>query len=199
MCIRDSTKTDFTIINTNARSLCQIINSLLDCFDEINANLAIITETWLTSGASLDKDIEDLRLGSGIGLPGAWGFSHGGVGIAYRGSTCTFRQLSIHNPEGYKVLAALGTIPGHSRKMLVLAVYIPPGDTASRGNGCLDFLEDLMGKFKRKYSDPYTVFGGDFNQWQVEDIMADFIEMAEVDVGPTRGSRCIDRTFTKKN
>ena len=118
------------------------------------------------------------------------------MGIAYRGSTCTFKQLSIHNPEGYEVLAALGTIPGHSRKMLVVAVYMPPGDTASRGNGCLDFLEDLMVKFKRKYSNPYIVFGSDFNQWRVEDLMANFIEMAEVDVGPTRGSRCIDRTFT---
>ena len=89
--------------------------TLLDCFDELEADVAIITETWFTSGSSLDKDIEDLRLGSGLGLlvrnrdPGARGHSHGGVGIAFRSSMCTFRHLLIHNPDNFEVLAAIGT------------------------------------------------------------------------------------------
>ena len=159
--------TDFTIINTNARSLCQKINSLLVCFEELEADLAIITETWLTSGQSLDEDIDDLREGSGVGLlvrnrdPGSRGFSHGGVAVAFRGSRCSFAALQTHNPENYEVLAALGTIPGHSRKMLVLACYLPPGDSAARGHGCLDHIQDLLIQFKRKYSDPYIVVGGD--------------------------------------
>ena len=37
--------------------------------------------------------------------------------------------------------------------------------------------------------------GGDFNQWKVEDVMADFPDIDEFGVGPTRGARCIDRTF----
>ena len=130
---------DFTIVNTNARSLCPKIHSLVDCFSELRTDIAIITETWLTSGVLLDEDIEDLRLGAGIGLlvrnrnPGARGFAHGGVAIAFHELTCSFRPIPINKPDHYKVLVALGNIPGHSRKMLVIAVYMPPGDPVVRG------------------------------------------------------------------
>ena len=39
------------------------------------------------------------------------------------------------------------------------------------------------------------VVGGDFNQWPVQDIIKDFVDMTETTCGPTRGSRSIDRTF----
>ena len=128
--------------------------------------------------------------------PGSRGHSHGGVGIAFRESSCTFRQIQIHNPDAFEVLAAVGTVPGHAKKVLVVACYLPPGDSSSRGNGCLDFIEDLIVKLKRRYSDPYIVVGGDYNQWKVEEVIADFVDISEVPVGPTRGSRSIDRTFT---
>ena len=35
------------IINTNARSLCPKIDSLVDCFEELNGTVGIVTETWL--------------------------------------------------------------------------------------------------------------------------------------------------------
>ena len=125
--------TNFSLVNTNARSLCPKIRSLLDCFSELNTDLAILTETLLTSGPSLDEDIEDLRLGASVGLlvrnrdPGSAGFSHGGVGVAFREATCNFRQI-------HEVLAAIGNIPGQARKAVVLACYMPPGDPAARGN-----------------------------------------------------------------
>ena len=93
---KKSNKTSFTVVNTNARSLCPKIHSLLDCFIELDADLAILTETWLTDGPTLDEDIEDLREGSGLGLltrnrePGARG-AHGGVAIAFRISSCTLQ------------------------------------------------------------------------------------------------------------
>ena len=105
-------------------------------------------------------------------------------------------KRQIHNPDAFEVLAAVGTVPGHAKKVLVVACYLPPGDSSSRGNGCLDFIEDLIVKLKRRYSDPYIVVGGDYNQWKVEEVIADFVDISEVPVGPTRGSRSIDRTFT---
>ena len=155
----------------------------------------------MTSGPTLDEDIEDLRLGAGVGLlvrnrdPGSRGFAHGGVGIAFREATCTFRHIGIHNPDNFEVLAALGTLPGHARKIVLLACYMPPGDAAARGNACIDFIQDLLIQMKRKYSDPYIIISGDFNQWRIEDAMADYPDIQEVRVGPTRSGRCIDRTF----
>ena len=49
-------KFDLTLINTNARSLCPKVNSLITCFEELEASLAIVTETWLTDGERLSDD-----------------------------------------------------------------------------------------------------------------------------------------------
>ena len=87
---RYENKTTVTIFNTNARSLCPKIESLIDCFTETNTIFGIRTETWLSDGLTLDKDIDDLDLGADIGLIcrnralNARGVSHGGVALAYR-------------------------------------------------------------------------------------------------------------------
>ena len=58
----------FNIINTNARSLCPKINSLIDCMEELPASLAIVTETWLSDGHGLEDDVDDLLNGAGLGI-----------------------------------------------------------------------------------------------------------------------------------
>ena len=60
--------TQINIINTNARSLCPKIGSLIDCFEELDGTLGIITETWLADGESLDQDVADLARGAGLGM-----------------------------------------------------------------------------------------------------------------------------------
>ena len=42
----------------------------------------------------------------------------------------------------------------------------------------------------------FSLVAGDFNQWKVEDALEDFPDLREVDVGPTRKDRTIDRIFT---
>ena len=79
----------FTIVNTNARSLCPKINSLVDCFEEVGAQLGVITKTWLSDGIGLEDDVRDFVLGTGLGMlyrnrpENSRGFSHGGVAIVY--------------------------------------------------------------------------------------------------------------------
>ena len=58
------TAATFTLINTNARSLCPKIESIIDCMEEMRATVGIITETWLADGPSLNTDIADLRDGA---------------------------------------------------------------------------------------------------------------------------------------
>ena len=78
----------FKIINTNARSLCPKINSLVDCFEETGATIGTVTETWLSDGESLEQDIQDLLHGTGLGMicrnreENARGFSHGGGSLS---------------------------------------------------------------------------------------------------------------------
>ena len=46
-----------------------------------------------------------------------------------------------------------------------------------------------------KYRDPYMVVTGNFNQSDIAGALEDYHNITEVQVGPTRGSRCIDRLF----
>ena len=54
---------DFTIINSNARSLCPKVNSFIECFNEFDVQLAVITETWFGDSQGLEKDLDDLLPG----------------------------------------------------------------------------------------------------------------------------------------
>ena len=191
----------FTIINTNARSLCPKINSLVDCFEEVGAQLGIVTETWLSDGAGLEDDVRDFVLGTGLGMlyrnrpNNTRGYSHGGVALVFKSSACNFEELSIDNPDDHEVLVGLGTLPGHSRKMVALAFYIPPGLSVPAGKKCLDFITDTVLHIKRKYKEPYLVIAGDFNQWDIAGALGDYADITETDVGPTRGDRRLDRIF----
>ena len=139
--------------------------------------VGIVTETWLTDGETLQGDITDLALGTGIGLicknrpPNSRGFSHGGVAVAYRKSSCKMQEISLPNPDNFEVLVTIATIPGYARKLLTIACYIPPGYDVGRGRACLAYIEDVVLDLKRKYKDPFVVLGGDFNQWLIQDCL----------------------------
>ena len=121
-----------TVLNTNARSLCPKIDSLIDCFAEMDSMIGVVTETWLSDGDSLEKDIKDLALGAGLGMiclnrkPNDRGVSHGGVAVLHRVGACTLQRLDLLNAEGFEVLVTLSSIPGYSRKLLTVACYLPP-------------------------------------------------------------------------
>ena len=52
---------------------------------------------------------------------------------------------------------------------------------------------------KRTFEDCALIITGDFNQWPIHEVMEDHPDLREIDFGPTRGSRSIDRTLTNFN
>ena len=122
--------------------------------------------------------------------------SYGGVAVVGRESLGKLERVHFKNPERYEVLVAAVSLKGHKRKLILVACYLPPGYTKLRGASALDYIEERVVEVKRKYKDPYVVVAGDFNQWRVEDCLANFADMREVEVGNTRGNRAIDRIFT---
>ena len=121
--------------------------------------------------------------------------SYGGVAIIWRESTVTFKEITIKNPHHFEVLAAVGKVKGQARKLVLVACYIPPNYSRIRGNQAQDFVENVIVDMKRKYSDPYLVVGGDFNQWRIENNLDNFADITEAPVGPTRKQKSIDRIF----
>ena len=110
------------MLNTNARSLCPKISSLIDSFNDLSASVGIITETWLTDWDSL----EGLVLRTGLKMicknrdPNERGYSHGGVAVAFKEPAVTLKEVRLHNPRKFEVLLTSGTIRGCSRKLCVV-------------------------------------------------------------------------------
>ena len=121
----------FTFLNTNARSLCPKLESLLIAVEETSAALAIVTETWMRDGEELENVRDDLSEGHGLDMicrnrpVGDSGLAHGGVAVLYKKDLLNLKQIEIGNTEGFEVVGALGNIRGISRKLLVLACYPP--------------------------------------------------------------------------
>ena len=165
--------TNLTIINTNARSLCPKLRSLIDCIGEMEASLAIVTETWMKKGQAMTELEDELLLGNGLGIMArnrealSNGVAYGGVALVWKEALGSFREVELPNPQGYEVLVAAGTVRGYSRKMIVVACYLPPNMTRVKGAAALDFIEETVIAMKRRFKDPYLVIAGDFNQWDV--------------------------------
>lgn len=121
--------TKITVLNTNARSLCPKIESLIDCFDEMNGTIGVVTETWLADGDTLHTDIQDLSNGAGLGMiclnrePNQAGVAHGGVAVTYKTTACSMKKLDLPNPEKFEILVTLATLPGYTRKLATVACY----------------------------------------------------------------------------
>ena len=191
---------DFIIINTNARSLCPKVNSFIDCFNELDAQLAIVTETWFGDSPRLEQDLDDLLHATGIAMltknrAPVGGVSYGGVAIAYRAASVQLQDLRYPNPDCFETIMAAGSMRGHSRKLVVIVAYMPPGDPVQRGRSCLKHISEMVSEAKRRFSEPMIVLSGDFNQWTIGKSLEDYVDLVKVDVGPTRGSRSIDRIF----
>ena len=95
----------------------------------------------------------------------------------------------------HEVLVGAGSLKNHRRKLVIIACYIPPTVDKSIGAACLEHISDTVTEIKRRYRDPYVLVAGDFNDWKIDGALADFADIREVEVGPTRGRRSIERIF----
>ena len=193
--------TKINIIIANTRSLKPKTESLLDCINELDSDFALLTDTWLHD-EQVEKLQQDLSLGSGLGLlalnrkPGNNGVSYGGVAIAWRETVGKLTQITVKNRDDYEVLAAAVSLKGHSRKLVLVVCYVLPGYSRERGRGAMDYVESVVIELKRRFQDPFVLIGGDFNHWKIDAALENFADIKEIDVGPTRGRRSIDRLFT---
>ena len=190
---------NFVVINANARSLSPKMESLADCLYEIDGDVAIVTETWLQDGALVNTTI-DLAGEHGLDIftlnretIAANGRQYGGVAIASRCSRCAFKPIPIPNPDSFEVLGIVGKVKGIKDKIVVIAVYIPPNYVRSKAESCLDYISDVIAEAKRRHQSAMIVVAGDWNQWPVESVVQDHVDLSEVDHGPTRGDRKLDR------
>ena len=178
------------------------MESLADCMYEIDASIAIVTETWLQDRDS-NNTVIDLAGEHGLDMyalnrPNVAnnGRQYGGVAVFCRAASTSFKVFDMPNPEDFEVLCITGRVSKLREKVAVIAAYIPPGYTRIRADCCVEYVSDLIAEVKRKLESPIIVVGGDWNQWNLKPILDDHADFSEVDHGPTRGDRKIDRFLT---
>ena len=175
------------------------MESLADCMTEIEADAAIVTETWLQDRL-LDNTIVDVAGEHGLELHArnretisANNRQYGGVAVFTRSASCNFKPFQMANPESFEVLCLAGKVSKIKGKVVIIAAYIPPNYPKVRADSCVDYISDAISEAKRAFESPMIIVGGDFNQWTVKPILDDHSDLAEVEHGPTRGDRKIDR------
>ena len=68
-------------------------------------------------------------------------------------------EVKLANPDNFEVLVGVANLKGYSRKLLIIACYIPPNYIVGRGKECLAYIEDVLLEVKRRYRDPFIVLG----------------------------------------
>ena len=166
---------------------------------EIEADVAVVTETWIQDRASEGTTI-DAAGEHGLDTfllnrqdVAANGRQYGGVAIFGRSSSAKLSVVDMINPENYEVLCVAGKINKIKEKVVVIAVYIPPNYTKTKADLCLDYISDAVSEVKRKFESPVIMVAGDWNQWDVKRVLDEHPDLAEVDHGPTRGDNKIDK------
>ena len=166
------------------------MNSFIDCFKELEVQLAVITETWFGDSDELESNLDDLLHATGIltitrNRQSVNGVCYSGVAICYRASNVVLKDLKYWNPDNYETLMVAGSIKGHSRKLVVIAAYMPSGDRQGRGRACLDHIGEMISEAKRRFNEPMIVLAWDFNQWGIEQVVADYVDLLEAEAGPS--------------
>ena len=175
------------------------MESLTDSMNELEADVAIVTETWLQ-----DREVEDtvINLAGEHSLDSFLlnrqgdapnGRQYGGVAVFSRNSSTKFSRVEIDNPEKFEVLCVAGKVNKLKEKAVIIAVYIPPNYPRVKADQCLDYIADVVAEAKRRFESPIITIGGDWNQWDVGKVIADHPDLCEVQHGPTRNDRKIDK------
>lgn len=141
----------------NARSLGPKLQSLIDCMEEKEAGLCVVTETWFKEGRKLDEDSEWMRETAGLGMISRCrraqenGVAYGGVSLIWGDSLFSMRRVRMANPEDFEVVVGAGSLRGHTRKVLLVGCYVPLNYDRRWGMKCMEYILDVLIELKRHF------------------------------------------------
>ena len=134
---------------TNARSLLPKKEAFIDYFDELDLSFAIVSETWLHRGGSLEILENELKAEHGIVLLNRMRVKKGnnnpggGISIAYRSSKISLKEYPIKRGP-YELICAKGKLPDNTRPVFVIGAYLPPKLKAQQTRECLDMISKVI-------------------------------------------------------
>ena len=181
---------------TNARSLPPKISSLITAMGELDLDFVMITETWIRNTKDTVRAVKDLGDAENIGLICKNRPSRGGgVCIAFDKSRANLKRFPLRTSK-FEVVAGAGKVTGFSKKVLVIAVYVPPKLDSSQLADLCDYLADSLEKGRRELGDTYVCVGGDMNRRDLSPALQDFPEIKPLPGVPSRHGAVLDVCFS---
>lgn len=128
---RTNYENEIKVLLTNARSLAPKFRSLLSNMEERDIDFSVITESWLTDGQGLDNDVQDLELGSNVGLiyknrkakrAKNRKTACGGVVIVFDKSRAQLRERKVQG-NNFELVCAEGRVNGIENRVVVFGVF----------------------------------------------------------------------------
>ena len=187
---------------TNARSLSPKIESLQNNFETHELDFALVTESWLNDGETLNKDVIDLEHGTGLKIlyknrpRRAAGVRRvgGGVSIIFNKNRCNLRERKISG-NNFELVAASGRVGKLARQVVIFCVYITPQMRVADQNELYDVINSEILSLKSS-ADPLIFIGGDLNHRDLDEAVGDFPDIKRVNFEPTRGPACLDVLYS---
>ena len=193
---------DYKILLTNARSLSPKIESLHLYFEEHKIDVALITESWLKDGQTLDRDVIDLEHGTDLKIiyrnrPKKSVGSRvvgGGVSIVYSKSRCNLRERRIVGNK-FELVVAVGRVGKLTRGAAFFCLYMEPKMKVAEVRQVNDIIADQILQLKAN-GDPLIFVGGDLNKKCIGDSFSNFDDFSRANWEPTRGNACLDVLYS---
>ena len=187
---------------TNARSLSPKIHSLHTAFTEHDLDFALVTESWLKDSRILDRDVIDLEFGTNLKIvyknrprnPAGRRTVGGGVSIIYNKSKCNLKERKIRG-NNFELVLAVGKVGKIPRQAAIFCLYLEPRMKVSELKDLCDLLSREILMLKAS-GNPAIFIGGDLNRKSLDDALADFPDIVQVNHDPTRGNACLDIMFS---
>ena len=197
---------NYKLLLTNARSLSPKIMSLHSCFEEHELDFALITESWLKDGQTLDRDVIDLEHGSNLKIiyknrpknPVGRRKVGGGVSIVFNKSRCNLRERRIQGNK-FELVLAVGRVGKLSRQIAIFCLYLEPRLRVAEVAEINEMvaLEIALEILKLKTGgDPLIFIGGDLNRKSLDDAVHDFPDVRRINHAATRGDACLDILYS---
>ena len=199
----------FNVLIANARSLALKIDSLIESFEMMNLNAALITESWLLNGKTLKNDLFHLEHGTGLIMicknrtnrtrvvdrAIAGPRRGGGVAIVYHKNRMQLKECKIPGNK-YEMVCGVGSVTGNKRKVVLISTYVPPKTKLATFDAMCECIINFVNKVKTDFSDPLIYLGGNFNKRSLSTILDCFPDVNVLDSPPTRGDNFLDLVAT---
>ena len=195
-------KNVFTVSLINARSLRNKLPSLKNTMNELGSDVCVITETWFKpDDAQIKVTLDDFKYKYGyefLRKDRAGPKRGGGLAICFNTNRINFVKAKIP-PSKHEVYAAVGRRVGQRKKIVVLAVYVPPWYNSDQNKSLYKYTNDSLMVLKSKYEDPYIVVCGDFNRRDFKLATREYPDIKPVTTEATRGNTVLDIIGTNMN